>query len=170
MENQLPRSFLSALYAVAALLLIAPALDLLGLTWPVRTTEPGWRFGSLGLGFEKSIIQIIGLSIAMATAAFLGHRRLLRGFSSLALVSAFLVVAGMARFLLDFGTIRSVMPVAELANFDANAFRALLFATLAVPVLVVLGGRGWSASAHVEPVVPARRDQHIIPLHQRVRS
>jgi hypothetical protein len=170
-EQHGTRSFLSALYAVAALLLLAPMTDLIGLTWPVRTLDAGWRFGSIGLGFEKTFIQIIGLSIGMAIAASLGHRRVLRSLSAVSLTAAFIVCAAMVRFLLDFGDLRTFVPAGEVGRFDANAFRALLYATLAIPVLVVLGGRGWSASAHPDPrnFMP-ELDERVIPLYRRTRS
>lgn len=167
-DNPSTRSFLPALYAVAALFLVAPLTDLFGLTWPVRVAEAGWRFGSIGLGFEKAFVQIIGLSLAMGLAASMGHRRLLRSFSALALTAAFVVSAAMARFLLDFTVLRSLIPSSELQRFDANAFRATLYAVLAVPVLVVIGGRGWTASARPDnrKSLPELEDR-VIPLYRR---
>ncbi|MGH7502018.1 MAG: hypothetical protein ACREL7_09695 [Longimicrobiales bacterium] len=165
------RSFLSALYAVSALLLVAPFTDLLGLTWPVRSFDAGWRFGSIGLGFEKAFIQVIGLSLGMGLAAVLGHRRVLRLLAGFSLATAFLVCAAMVRFLLDFGDLRAFLPAADVASFDANAFRASLYATLAIPVLVVLGGRGWAAAARPDlRNIKPEHDQRVIPLYRHNQS
>jgi hypothetical protein len=163
-------AFLPALYAVAALFLIAPVTDLLGLTWPVRVAEAGWRFGSIGLGFEKAFVQIIGLTLGMGLAAILGHRRVLRSLSALSLSAAFVVCAAMVRFILDFGDLRAFIPAVDLERFDANAYRATLYAILAVPVLVVLGGRAWMASARVDRKSFPDLDERVIPLYRRRRS
>jgi hypothetical protein len=169
-QNRSTTGFLPALYAVAALFLIAPTTDLIGLTWPVRVAEASWRFGSIGLGFEKAFVQIIGLSMGMALAATLGHRRVLRSLAALSLTAAFVVCAAMARFLLDFGDLRTFVSPDQLDQFDGNAFRATLYAILAVPVLVVLGAQAWSASARPDErnLLP-ELDERVIPLDRRRR-
>jgi len=164
------RSLLAALYPVAALLMIAPAIDLVGTTWPLRPSQAGWRFGSLGVGFGFIIIEILGLALAMALAAVLDHRRMLRALSTIAIGAAIATVAGIARFMLDYGDLRSLVPAGQSAQFDSTTIRALLLACLAVPVLAALGGRGWTASAPPNRdawLQPAGRPDYVIPLRIR---
>ncbi len=162
------REMLTAMYPVAALLIIAPAVDLVATTWPVRAGTAGWRFGSIGIGFGFIIIEILGLALAMAIAAFLEHRRTLRALSGIAIGAAVVTVAGIAQFLTDYSALRHVIASAEMAPFDSSTLRALLLACLAVPVLMALGARGWNASARPDPdrSVEARPD-YVIPLRFR---
>jgi len=164
------RSLLAALYPVAALLMIAPAVDLLGTTWPLRVSQAGWRFGSLGVGFGFIVIEILGLALAMAIAVLLQHRRTLRALSTIAIGAAIATTAGIARFLLDYSELRSLVPTGQSAQFDSTTLRALLLACLAVPVLAALGGRGWSASAPPTQGLwqdPASRPDYVIPMRFR---
>jgi hypothetical protein len=151
------RALLPGLYPVAALLVVAPFADMLGAAWPVRPSEIAWRFGSIGLGLGVVIVQILGLALALAVAAAAGHRLVLRFVSVVCMLAAGALVAGLTRFILDYGQLRTALGPAELASFDASSFRAALLAALSVPVLVTLGGRGWTACrAQAEPApVPA---------------
>lgn len=166
------RAFLPAIYPVAALLIIAPIAQLVGLGWPLRPAEAAWRFGSLGLGFGGMLVQILGLTLAMFTAAALSHRRTLRALAFLSIVAATLIVAGVARFLMDYGQLRVAIPSESRADFDTLTLRALISATLAVPVLVALGARCLAhtrnetrvATPLDEPVDPR---SYVIPFRHR---
>lgn len=165
------RSFLPGMYPVAGLLVIVPIIDLVGLSWPLRPAETAWRFGSLGLGFGAMTAQVLGVALAMFTAVSLSHRRMLRLISLLAVAVATVMIAGVARFLLDYGQLRAVMPIAERRDFDSSTLRALVSATLAVPVLFALGARGLSLIRQAAPDArveqPAEAPPHVIPFRQR---
>ena len=139
-------AFLPGLYAVAALLIIAPLADVFGATWPLRPVETVWRFGAIGLGLGIVLVQVIGFALAMGVAATLGHRGVLRLLAGTATLFAGVLIAGITRFVLDYGQLRAAMSVAEASGFDASAFRAVLVATLCAPVLLALGGRGWTVA------------------------
>lgn len=166
------RALFPGLYPVAALLFIAPFADMLGAAWPVRPAEVAWRFGSIGLGLGVVIIQTLGLALALAVAAAAGHRLVLRFVSIVCMLSAGALVAGLARFILDFGELRGALGSADLASFDTSAFRAALLAVLTVPVLVTLGGRGWAAGrakpeAHALPSYKPEPRSGVIPFPGR---
>jgi hypothetical protein len=166
------RAFLPAMYPVAALLIIAPVAELIGLGWPLRPAETAWRFGSMGLGFGGMIVQILGLALAMFTAAALSHRRTLRALAFLSIIAATLIIAGMARFLLDYGQLRVAIPSESRADFDASTLRALISATLAVPVLLALGARCLAQTrteSRIAPPVdePVDPRSYVIPFRYR---
>lgn len=167
------RSFLPGLYAVAALLIIAPLADVIGAAWPLRPTDVGWRFGSIGLGLGVIVIQIIGFALAMAIAAASGHRLVLRFLSIVCLLAAAALVAGITRFILDYGQIRPTLAASNVTGVDSSSFRALLVATLAVPVLVTLGGRGLATTkreavpASPQPRAPHPQNPTVIPFPGR---
>ncbi len=166
------RSFLPGLYAVAAFLVVGPAIDLVS-AFPVRPLEASWRFGSLGIGFSAVILQLLGLALAMTVAVTLGHRLLLRLLSAFALVGALLLGASIVRFLLDYAQVRAVVDAGSRTGFDATSLRALLVATLAVPVLIVLGGKGWIAGRDALPAATLDRlpelpeQPYVIPFRRR---
>ena len=167
------RSFLPGIYPVAALLVLAPLADLLGLGWPLRPAETTWRFGSLGLGFGSLTVQILGVTLAMGTAAALGHRRILRFLALGSVAVGVVLIAGIARFLLDYGQLRDAIPPSEQTGFDSSSFRALISATLAVPVLLALGARALAGSrdagsrAAPEWREPERSSPSVIPFPHR---
>lgn len=165
------RSFLPGMYPVSALLIVAPFVELLGLGWPFRPTEVAWRFGSLGLGFGTMIVQILGIALAMFTAAALGHRRALRTLAVITLMGATVMIAGIARFILDYGQLRADLPSSDLAGFDSSTFRALVSATLGIPVLLALGARALAWTRSDPPVLDRRQaadpEPHVIPIRQR---
>ena len=166
------RSFLPAMYPVAALLVVAPLAQLIGMGWPLRPAEPAWRFGSLGLGFGSMTTQVLGLALAMVTAAAAGHRRTLRLLAFGALVAATLTIAGVARFLLDYGQLRADVAASDRTGFDSSTFRALLSATLAVPVLLAIGARAWAWTRSDSVEAPTRHEPidlgtYVIPFRQR---
>lgn len=145
------RSLLPGLYPVAVLIAVVPFIELVGETGPVRPTAATWRLSFIGQSFGLLGTPILGLALAMVVAAALGQRRVLRSASCVAIASAIALMLAMTRFLLDFGQLQAIVPVADRAGFDAAAFRALIFAALVVPVLIVLGGRGWISSRRPPP-------------------
>jgi hypothetical protein len=161
-------SFLPALYPVAALLVIAPLTEMFGAAGSVRPGLASWRFGVVGVGLNAVVVHVLGFALALGVAAYLNHRRAIRAISVAALVAAVVVVAGIARFLLDFNQVQALVPATDRPALDAATLRALILASLAVPVLVTLGGKGWTASGLVspEPETPAAR---VIPFPGRTR-
>jgi hypothetical protein len=166
------RAFLPAMYAVAALLVIAPIADLVSVGWPLRPAEAAWRFGSIGLGFGAMLVQILGLALAMFTAAALSHRRTLRTLAFLSIVAATVIIAGLARFLTDYGQLRVAIPAGSRADFDASTLRVLISATLAIPVLLALGARSLARTRGESRREPPAEEQldprnYVIPFRYR---
>jgi hypothetical protein len=173
------RVFLPALYALAAFIAIAPIVDVIGAAWPLRPADAAWRFGTLGLEFRSILLQVAGVGLAMTVAAVMSHRAVLRVLSIGAFVFALALGAGIARFIADYRLTIALVDAAAGVDFGPSAFRAMLAATLAVPVLTVLGGRAWMASgaqpAAAEPEnfglgrttgSPSLR-KHVIPFPRR---
>jgi hypothetical protein len=77
------------------------------------------------------------------------------------------------RFLLDFNQVQLLVSAAERQALDAATLRALILATLAVPVLVVLGGKGWIASdiaAAAEEAADPPATPRVIPFPGRAHA
>lgn len=167
------RSFLPGLYPVAVLFAIVPLIELVGETLPVRPSLPAWRISFLGQGFGLLGTWTIGIALVMVIAAVMNQRGVLRAASVLSIVSALAVAGGMARFLVDYSQVQSMVPVSDLPGFEGAAFRALVFAVLAIPVLLVLGGRGLVAARRPEPSLPEstqERARSVIPFPGRTAT
>jgi hypothetical protein len=162
------RAFLPGLYAVAGLLVIAPLADMVGAAWPLRPSDVAWRFGAIGLGMGVVLVQVLGLALAMGVAAALGHRGMLRLLSVVSTLLGGALIAGVTRFLLDYGELRDAMAATTRTGFDASTLRALIIAVLCAPVLIALGGRAWAA-AKGEPEQSIRPEQMPVsePLSRR---
>jgi len=175
--------FLPGLYPVGALLILAPLADVLAAAWPLRVGEAAWRFGAFGLEFQAILLQVLGFALLLGTSALLGQRALLRGVSVAALLAAIGLCFGVTRFVMDYRELHGLLDQAA-ARFDSSAFRAVLSAVLAVPVLTSLGGRGFVASGEPSPefdealvesrsATPGRRDaggfrsKQVIPFPRR---
>lgn len=139
------RVFLPALYPVGALLIMAPLVDVVAAAWPVRFADAAWRFGTLGLEFQALLLQVVGFAVLLAVSAFMEHRAVLRTVSLAALCAAIALCAGVTRFVIDYRALHGLLDQSA-SRFDASAFRAMLSAIFAVPVLTSLGGRGFVAS------------------------
>jgi hypothetical protein len=171
--DRILRSFLPALYPVAALLAIAPLTEMFGAAGSARPGLASWRFGVVGVGLNAIVVHTLGFALALGVAAYLNHRRVLRAVSAATLVAAVVVVAGIVRFLLDFNQVQLLVSAAERQALDAATLRALILATLAVPVLVVLGGKGWIASdiaAAAEEAADPPATPRVIPFPGRARA
>jgi hypothetical protein len=177
------RTFLPALYPVGAFLVLAPLADVLSAAWPFQVSEPAWRFGIIGLEFRSIILQVLGFSVIVGTSSLLGQRSVLRGLSVVAVAAAIVLCAGVVRFVVDYRDLQGLLGQGASPGFDTSAFRAVLAAILAVPVLTTLGGRGFLASRDLEPTgdalgtaraqsIPApARPKQVIPFpHPRSAS
>jgi hypothetical protein len=164
------RSFLPALYPVGLLLALAPFADVLGAIWPFRAGDIAWRFGAIGLELRAVVPEVAGIALVMAVATVLGHRRVLRTAACVALLAAVGLSAAVTRFILDYRQIGSAVGNLAASGVDVSAFRAVLAAVLAVPVLTSLGGRGFVAARHIEDqprTEPFVRADHVIPFPGR---
>jgi hypothetical protein len=145
------RTFLPGLYPVGALLILAPLADVAFAAWPFQAGEPAWRFGIIGLEFRSIVLQVLGFGVIAGTSAVLGQRSVLRGLSIAAIVAAMALCGGVIRFVVDYRDLHGLLGQGASPGFDTTAFRAVLSAILAVPVLTTLGGRGFLASRETEP-------------------
>lgn len=169
-NSRILKTFLPALYPVAGLLAVSPFAEMFGAAGEMRPELASWRFGVVGLGFNALVVHVLGLAIALAVAVYLEHGKTLRFVSAITILAALLVVTGMVRFLLDYGQIQELVPATERTAFDAAALKALILATLAVPVLVVLGGRGWAASSSDPGADEPSPRPRVIPFPGRTRA
>src|SRR4029079_6182513 len=97
------------LYALAALLIALPMIDVV---LSISSFDPGnirWRFASVGLLASALLTPLLGVALAMVVAAVRGHVVFQRVLAILNLVAAIVLVLVLVAFLLDVLQLRSVV-------------------------------------------------------------
>jgi hypothetical protein len=158
-ENVNARPVLAAAYPMAALLVLVPALEVTAGAWPFQPGDLSWRFGILGIVLKTLVTPVLGITLAMAVAALLEHRRLVRALAALSFVLAAVTAAGAVLFLMDFLQLRAMVSPATRQGMQVASFTALLLAALVAPVCAALGIGGWRAGRGPRGTAPARRAQ-----------
>ena len=135
-------------YGLAAVLVLVPILDVLLQVWPLDPGEASWRFGAIGILSRSLLTPLLGLLLAMATAAAAGHRHALRLTGALSGLLAVGLVAVGGLFALDGLELRAVVAPGEpRARFDRTGFQAsvklglFILLSLAYAIFAWLGVR-----------------------------
>lgn len=141
-------------YAVAALLIVSPLVDLLGTVLPPRFGEVAWRFGTYGLLTNALVTPTLGLALLVATGLLRGRRVLVRIAAVVLTLIAVVLVAGLALFALDYIQLRGAVGAAVRGSYDAAAGKAMIHAALDVVVLGLLAEASYVASRGVNRAAP----------------
>ncbi|MBC7895782.1 MAG: hypothetical protein H7066_10220 [Cytophagaceae bacterium] len=113
-------------YFVALLLVATPTIDFVTSVLPLRPSNIEWRFASVGLLSGFLLTPLLGILIAMCTAAMAGQARVQRGLAILNAVAAVLSLVILLMFLLDIVQLRSVVQAEAKASFEGAAVKAVL--------------------------------------------
>jgi hypothetical protein len=148
-----------AAYAVAFLLITLPMVDLLLSVWPLRFGQANWRFGTAGLLSQALLLMLLGMLLALATAALVGHRRVSQVLAGLALAGSALGALAMLMFGLDGLQVRSGVRVEAMGGFDRAAIVAIgKYAVATVTALLMgIGGLKVSRAGDREPAARSAR-------------
>lgn len=120
-RSDVERRAWSSVYLLAALLVLEPMGDLLSQVLPLQPSVLAWRFGFLGFFANNLLTPLLGATLAMVAAAYLGHGRALRVFSILSLVVAVVLVVALGGFTLDALQLRRSVQPAMASRYDAGA-------------------------------------------------
>lgn len=147
-----------SLYAIGALIFLAPFGDLAA---GVGSLNPGavpWRFGVAGLLSGALVLPIVGLGLWFAAAALLKHRRILRTLSVVSAMLLLLVGVILVVFALDALQVRVQVRQDEKRAFDLAALKAAMTYLLEGVVLAVLTVNFHRAARLVTAARSARRN------------
>ncbi len=150
------RPWLLALYALGALLVIQPPLEVISAAWPLRFGEVGWRFGVTGSFQQLVTTFVIGVALIMLAAYLLRHRLVVRAAAIAALVVVVLFILAAAGFALDYVQLRRMVRPELVHSFDMTSMRAGIASLLSIVALSVLGYVGLLVSR----IPAARRVTH----------
>ena len=135
------KSFAWPTYFVAALLIATPAVDYLTNVWPVRVSDVGWRYGSVGLLAGFLLTPLFGVLFALGAAIVLEHRLVLRVFSILNVVIAVFLILLIVFFALDVVQVRATIP--DDATAEARSMFLIGAVKSALKYLTLAFGLGW---------------------------
>jgi hypothetical protein len=133
-------------YFVALLLIALPFVDLVTNVWPVRISALEWRYGTLGLLSGFTLTPLLGIVLAIASAAVLEHRLMQRIIASLNLIGAVLLAVIIVLFALDWLQLRASVQPDPRRGMDVGAAKALAKHALVVIALGWLGIAGIRAT------------------------
>jgi len=130
-------------YFVALLLIVLPFVDLVTNVWPVRLSALEWRYGTLGLLSGFTVTPLLGIVLAIASAALLDHRLLQRIIGFLNLLGAVALLVVVVLFALDWLQLRASVEPDPRRGMDIGAVKAL------AKHLLVAAALGWLGIAGV---------------------
>jgi ABC-type tungstate transport system substrate-binding protein len=136
-----------SLYGIALVLLVVPLLDAIARSWPIRLSEPGWRFGALSLVLNSLVTPLLGLALATLVAVQLGDWRTLRSLGLLAMGSAMLLLLAVALYALNLVEMHHTVAQESVRAFDVAALKTLVASALALPVTLWVGSAAWWAGS-----------------------
>lgn len=134
-------------YLMAAMMIAVPCLELVANAWPLTPTAARWRFGAIGYLGNVLVVPMLGVCLAVATAAALGQRRMLRTLSVLSLLGAVCMVGFAGSLFLDALELRVGVNQALIRSYDIASAKALTSLGFASLIFLGLGITGWRASA-----------------------
>ena len=136
------------LYVFAVTLILSPMVDLVTTVWPVRPTDMGWRYGTLGLAAGYVQTPLLGAILAMGVSYWQERAGALRLWSVLCLVGTVILLISMVTFGLDVVSMRSVRPPdAQSGILAGGLFQEAKYAgACLVSAFLGIGGRQVAAA------------------------
>ncbi len=163
--------FSPVLYLVAGMLIVTPLLGMLALL-PLQPSAQTWRFSAEGLLANLLLLPLVGVALAMLTAAALDDRRVLRALAILNAFAGFAFVVLLVRLGLDALELRHALVLVQtrglvrssgVRGFDANVLKSASEYAVAIIVAAVFSWHGWRRS-RIPRAARARRATGASPL------
>jgi amino acid transporter len=141
-----PRYLVGAGYAIAMVLYIIPAADMLIATWAPQPAAPQWRFAALGLIGNSLTLPLLATFLAAFSAHWLGHRRILLGISAFCAVMVLLLLSAAFVFSLDARQLLASVRAEMQQPFSMAAMKSTAQYALAALVYGWLAFAGYEAA------------------------
>jgi hypothetical protein len=133
-------------YAVAALLVGLPLLELATTAWPWAPGDVHWRYDTLTLLSKLLLIPVAGYALAVAVALAAAHGYTGKVLGAVGTTSA-LVVGGLTLLVLpDILAIRAALPPDAVTLFTLAAVKAVLTAAATAVAMGWAGSLAWRES------------------------
>jgi hypothetical protein len=142
-EGRNGRALAFALYAVCAVFLISPALDLLGSVMPLKPGNIQWRFGLMVSIAPTIMTGVISLAMFSVLGVLFGHAGVLRGVGIVALVLAVMYLGMLGVFGLDLLQLRKAVPADRQVPFLTMTAKCMLQMLIGASSLALLSVGSW---------------------------
>ncbi len=133
-------------YFFLVTLVLWPVVDLVTTVYPIRWSDPNWRYGAMGLMAAYLSTPVLGVFLATATAYVLGHKTTLRVVSVLSILGFVIVLAVLVFFPMDVLQVRTTTPAEQRSAFLVGAVLAELKHLTAAVALGFLGFGGFQTA------------------------
>lgn len=155
---KLNRPLIVAAYAVAALMIVVPIVEVVLSVWPLRFGQTSWRFGTVGLLSQAALTPVLGAVVLFAAALALEHRRTLTVASILAIIVGIIMLALVPLFALDAIQMRAQVQSTAHRAFDLSSLLATIKLTCIFLIFLLLGIGGWKVRRQM-----SRRSRSAVP-------
>lgn len=145
-ESAPARQVAWALYAIGALLWLAPLADLAAGIGSLNFGVVQWRFGTTGLLSSALVLPITGLVFWFAAAVLLEQRRALQVLFGVAVMMLVLIAGALVLFALDAIQVRIQVREDAKRSYDLATMKAVLVLGSELVVLAVLAVTTFRAS------------------------
>ena len=137
------RVLAAGLYAVCAVFLLSPTLDVIGAIVPIRFDNIQWRFGLVVSLAPSIMVHAVALGSTAVLAVLWGHRNVLRTLALAAIVLSvlYLIMAGM--FGIDVLQLRAAIPGSRRAPFYVMVLKCLTQSVVGGATLGLMGMGAW---------------------------
>lgn len=160
------KSLTRAAYLLGTLLILLPLFDTTMSVWPLRLGDERWRFGAVGTLSFVLLSPLLGLSIVMAVAVLLDHRRVQRFVGYFCIAAAIVLAVLDVLFILDFFQARATVRPQFQTAILIQASTAFIKHVAGIAVLVLLGRAGFSGPKPAKRKIVSRSPDE--PMRSRV--
>jgi hypothetical protein len=157
------RRLTPAAYAVAAVFILSPLVDVVANFYPFDPGSVQWRYGAVGIMSNYLVSAVFGLLLGTLVAAVGGGRIARWTFTALSLAVAVALVLVLLLFSLDVLQLRNVVRPEAAEMFKVGALKTALKLVMVAAALFLLGIGGFRV-ARAEAGTAGRKGRKDPPL------
>lgn len=143
-------------FAVAAVFILSPLVDVVTNVYP---TDPGsvqWRYGAIGIMSNYLVSGVFGLLLGTCVAALAGRRIALWIFVALDVLGAVVLLLLLGLFSLDVLQLRGLVQPDAADMFKIGASKAAMKLAIVAVALLILGFGGFRAARDAAGAAPKK--------------
>ena len=160
------RGLAPAFYLLSVLLIVYPLLEVSAGMASFSPTEVRWRYGTVGLLMDGSLLPLAGVLLAVTTAHLLGHQRTQPALQLLGGVVLAVMALTAAMFVLDAIQLRASVRTEVMPLYDRLSLKALAMLLANMLFVATVSYSSFLTSRRIRRAENAARRG---PSHPRIR-
>lgn len=157
--GQLLARYSSALYFVAALMLLMPPLDVILSLPRYAPGNADWRWGAIGVVSGAMLLPIMGVLLASMTAVASRHRWMNRLVIAGAVLMALVLFLAAGLFVLDGIQLRPRAAPEVLGRYDLAVVKTVIMQLTQVVALLLVARSGWRAGRSLQATAESAQSE-----------